>query len=122
MKTILFTGGIGVLGGCGAVARYWVHNAIVRADPRDFPLGTFVVNVSGSLLLGLLIGAKAGHDLRLLLGTGLLGAFTTFSTWMFETERMTADGAVRGATTNVVVSLGLGFAAVALGIELGGML
>lgn len=122
MRTILLTGGIGALGGCGAVARYWVHNAIVRADPRDFPLGTFVVNASGALLLGLLIGVKAGHDLRLLLGAGLLGAFTTFSTWMFETERMTADGAVRGAATNVIVSLGAGFAAVALGIELGGML
>lgn len=121
MRTVLLTGGIGALGGFGAVARYWVHNAIVRADPRDFPLGTFIVNVLGAFLLGLLVGAKVGHDVRLLVGTGLLGAFTTFSTWMFETERMTVDGAARGAATNVVVSLAIGFAAVSLGIELGGL-
>lgn len=121
MRTVLLTGGIGVLGGFGAVARYWVHNAIVRADPRDFPLGTFIVNFLGSFLLGVLVGANAGHDLLLLVGTGLLGAFTTFSTWMFESERMAADGATRGAITNIALSLTAGLVAVIVGIELGSL-
>lgn len=118
MRSVLLTGGIGLLGGLGAVARYWVHNAIVRADPRDFPLGTFIVNFLGSFLLGVLVGANAGHDLLLLLGTGLLGAFTTFSTWIFETERMAADGARRGAVTNIALSLVAGLLALTIGLEL----
>lgn len=121
MRTVLLTGGIGALGGFGAVARYWVHNAIVRVDPRDFPLGTFIVNFLGAFLLGVLAGAQAGHDLLLLLGTGLFGAFTTFSTWMFETERMTVDGATRGAVTNVAISVVAGLIAVIVGIEIGSL-
>ncbi len=119
MSTVFLSFGIGALGGAGAVGRFWIHNRVVQADPRDFPLGTFIVNIVGSLALGLLIGAGATHDLRLLAGTGLLGAFTTFSTWMFETERLVADGALRSAMTNIVVSLGLGLAAFSVGFVLG---
>lgn len=122
MNSILLALGIGVLGGCGATARFWLHSLVVRADPLDFPLGTFLVNVIGSFLLGVLVGAGAGHDLQLLLAVGLLGAFTTFSTWMFETERLVADGFARGAAVNVLISVVIGFAAVAAGVVLGGAL
>lgn len=118
MSTLFLSLGIGAVGGAGAVGRFWVHNRVVEADPRDFPLATFIVNVTGSLALGLLYGAGATHDLRLLLGTGLLGAFTTFSTWMFETERLVADGALRSAFINVIVSLILGLTAFAAGFAL----
>lgn len=111
--------GVGLLGGIGAVARYWIHSSIVRSDPREFPLGTFVVNVLGSFFVGVLFGVGVGHDMHLLLATSLLGAFTTFSTWMFETERMAVDGAVRGAATNVAVSLVVGFGAVVAGVAVG---
>ncbi|MGB1582590.1 MAG: fluoride efflux transporter CrcB [Solirubrobacterales bacterium] len=121
MSTVLLSLGLGALGGAGAVGRFWVHNRVVQADPRDFPLGTFIVNAVGSLVLGLLYGVGAAHDLRLLVGTGLLGAFTTFSTWMFETERLVADGALRSALTNIVVSLGLGLAAFSVGFAVGNM-
>lgn len=121
MNGVVVALGVGVLGGVGAVGRYWVHSTVVRSDPSEFPLGTFVVNVAGSFGVGLLFGVGVGHDAHLLLATGLLGAFTTFSTWMFETERMAVDGAVRGAVTNVAVSLLFGYAAVAAGVALGRM-
>lgn len=114
--------GVGLMGGVGAVLRYWIHSSIVHGDPSEFPLGTFIVNVLGSFFVGLLFGIGVGEDAHLLLATGLLGAFTTFSTWMFETERMAVDGAVRGAATNVAVSLVLGFAAVAAGVAVGQLL
>lgn len=119
MNGVLLALGVGVLGGVGAVGRYWIHSSVVRSDPREFPLGTFIVNVLGSFGVGLLFGIGVGHDSHLLLATGLLGAFTTFSTWMFETERMVVDGAVRGAATNVAISLVVGFGAVATGVAVG---
>lgn len=122
MNSVPLTIGVALLGGLGAVARYVVHSAIVRADPTEFPLATFAVNVSGSFALGVLAGAGAGHDASLLAGTAVLGAFTTFSTWMWETERMVADGESRGAVAGVVTSLLLGLGAVALGIPVGRLL
>ncbi|MFY9488287.1 MAG: fluoride efflux transporter CrcB [Solirubrobacterales bacterium] len=118
--SVLVWAGVALLGGLGAVARFAIHARVVRSHPLEFPLATFIVNITGSLTLGLLIGSGAGHDLRLLAGTGLLGAFTTFSTWMFETERMIDDGGAAAAVRGVVTSLVCGFAAVALGVWLGG--
>ncbi len=119
MNWALPTVGLALLGGLGAVARYVVHSSIVRVDPTEFPLATFAVNVGGSFLLGLLMGAGAGDDARKLAGTAVLGAFTTFSTWMWETERMVADGERRGAVTGVVTSLLIGLGAAALGVAIG---
>ncbi|MCM3790408.1 CrcB family protein [Domibacillus indicus] len=69
----------------GAIARFWLSS---RFNSTAFPFGTLGVNVLGALLLGLLIGSGAGGSARLLFGTGFLGAFTTFSTWLFEAEQM----------------------------------
>ncbi|MBI4898195.1 MAG: fluoride efflux transporter CrcB [Actinobacteria bacterium] len=110
---------LALLGGLGAVARYVVHSAVVRVDPTEFPLATFAVNVVGSLLLGVLVGVGAGDDARKLAGTAVLGAFTTFSTWMWETERLVADGERRGAATGVLTSLLIGLGAAALGVAIG---
>lgn len=120
MNSALLTVGVALLGGVGAVARYVAHSAIVRVDPTEFPLATFAVNIVGSLMLGVLAGAGASHDARLLAGTAVLGSFTTFSTWMWETERMVADGERRGAVTGVITSLLVGLGAVALGVAIGG--
>jgi CrcB protein len=119
VTTALLTIGIALLGGVGAVLRYVIHGVIVRVNPDDFPLGTFIVNIAGSFALGLLVGAGAGHDARLLAGTALLGAFTTFSTWLFETERLASDGYAATAVVNIVISLALGVGAVALGVVVG---
>lgn len=120
MNSALLTMGVALLGGAGAVARYVAHSAVVRMDPTEFPLATFAVNVVGSLLLGVLVGVGASHDSRLLAGTAVLGAFTTFSTWMWETERMVAGGERRGAATGVIISLLVGLGAVAAGVAIGG--
>lgn len=119
MSAVLLWIGVALIGGCGAVSRFAIHRNIVLKQPSDFPRGTFIVNVFGSLALGLLFGAGAGHDARLIAGTAFLGAFTTFSTWMFETERLTTDGYPRAAVINIALSVGVGLLAVTIGVALG---
>jgi CrcB protein len=107
----------------GAPSRYLLDRAISgRAEPGR-PWGTFVINVSGSLLLGLLTGLTlTGHLSEIgkaLLGTGFCGAYTTFSTFSFETVRLVEDGRVFDAAGNVVISVALGLAAAAAGLAIG---
>jgi CrcB protein len=83
-----------------------------------FPLGTLAVNVSGAFALGVLHGAGVGGDALTLTGTALLGSYTTFSTWMLESERLGEDGEPLLLWANVVVSLFAGLAAFALGAAL----
>ena len=104
--------GVALLGGAGACARFLLDGAIAA---RAFPLGTLVVNLSGALALGLLVGAGVGGDAYLLAGTATLGAYTTFSTWMFETQRAVEDGRPRVAWVNVAAGIVLGLGAAALG-------
>jgi CrcB protein len=80
------------------------------------------VNVSGAFLLGLLVGASVDGDARLLLGAGAIGSYTTFSTWMVETQRIEEAGKRLIAATNIVLSITLGLAAAALGHAIGTML
>jgi fluoride exporter len=94
---------VAVLGGCGAVARYVVDVLVGRWARSRFPFGTFVVNVAGSFALGVVVGAEAGSDIQLYAGSGFVGAFTTFSTWMLETERLVDDGRSDLAIANVAV-------------------
>ena len=102
---------IGLVGGLGAVTRFLVTGAIDARIARDWPFGTLVVNVSGALVLGALAGAGIGSDAYLVVGTGFLGAYTTFSTWMVDSYRLARGAAV----ANIVVSLALGLAAAAIG-------
>jgi CrcB protein len=110
---------IGLLGGLGSVARFAVHRGITRADPSEFPFGTFIVNVLGAFAIGVLFGADANHDLTLIAGVGFLGGFTTFSTWMFESERLTVDGYPVTAARNIAFSTAVGFLGVVAGVALG---
>jgi CrcB protein len=113
---------VGVGGFLGANARYvmakWVGNLI---DAR-FPLGTFLINVGGSFLLGVLGGLVSerlvphGDHLRLALGVGFLGAFTTFSTFEYESHALFEDGLWLTALTNIFLSLFLGLLAVRAGL------
>ena len=106
---------VGVLGGLGAIARYLVASAVDRRAASAFPAGILVVNLSGTLLAGLVAGIALAHDADLLLAGGLLGAYTTFSTWMLDSERLARGGRTAFAATNILVSLALGLAAVWLG-------
>ena len=111
--------GVVLIGGAGSVVRFLADGMVSSAAGRDFPFGTMVVNVSGAVILGLLTGLALGHDQALLAGTAAVGSYTTFSTWMLETQRLTEERQHRKAVANVVVSLVLGVAAAALGRLIG---
>jgi CrcB protein len=111
-----------VLSGVGAVARFAVDGAVTAHRGGDFPLGTLVVNLSGAFLLGFLVGVDARPGLLLLAGIATLGSYTTFSTWMLESQRLGEDGERALLMANVAVSLAAGLAMVALGRAAGGLL
>lgn len=111
-----------LLGGAGAVARFRIDGAISARREGAFPLGTFTINIAGAFVLGLLTGASVTGTWLFVVGTGFLGAFTTFSTWMFETERLVEDGEANVAVANLVLSVAAGLAAAGAGWAIGALL
>jgi CrcB protein len=120
--TVLVVAGVGLLGGAGAVARFLLDGAVASRAASAFPFGTLAVNLTGAFALGVLHGAGVGGDGLRLAGTGLIGAYTTFSTWALESQRLGEDGRLRLGVANVLVSLVLGLACVWLGDRLGATL
>ncbi|HEY2571438.1 MAG TPA: fluoride efflux transporter CrcB [Solirubrobacteraceae bacterium] len=114
--------GVALLGGLGSVARFFVVWLVASRTAGNLPLGVLAVNASGSLLLGLLVGLTAGASLLVLAGSATLGSYTTFSTWMLETQRLAEDARWRAAVANVLISLLLGIAAIVLGRAIGAQL
>jgi CrcB protein len=112
---------VAALGGFAAIARFLVDGAVESRRLGEFPWGTLVVNLSGTVLLGLLVGLGASHRTLLLLGTATLGSYTTFSTWMLESHRPAQDGEPRLAWLNLVIGLAAGFGAIVLGRAVGGL-
>jgi CrcB protein len=106
----------------GAPARYLLDGWVQDHTSGAFPWGTFVVNISGCLVLGIITGLALYHGLpattKTIIGTGGLGAYTTFSTFTFETVRLAEEGALDEAALNVAASLLIGLAAALLGIGL----
>lgn len=107
----------------GAPSRYLLDRAVQARHDSLLPWGTMLVNVVGSLVLGVLVGASTGHDVpdavTLTLGTGFCGALTTYSTFGYETFRLVEDGARLSAALNVALSLVVGVGAAALGYAAG---
>lgn len=103
----------------GSPSRWLLDQSISSRDARSFPLGTWTVNVVGSLLLGVVLAAytfgPAPVELVALLGAGFCGGFTTFSTFGLETIRLVESGSTQQAALNVVGSLAAGLAAAAVG-------
>ncbi|MEV7801968.1 fluoride efflux transporter CrcB [Microbispora sp. NPDC088329] len=118
---LVFLGGV-----VGAPARYLADRLVQRLHDSVFPWGTLSVNLAGSLVLGLLLGARDGLGLPAetltLLGTGFCGALTTFSTFGFETVRLLEEGSVLEACLNALGSLVLGVLAAAAGFALAALL
>ena len=117
--TAVLWAGVAVLGGVGAVLRFLVDGAVSARLGRSFPYGTLIVNLSGALVLGLLTGLSLGHEESLLAGTAVVGSYTTFSTWMFETQRLGEDRQVPLLVANLGVSLVAGVLAAAAGRWIG---
>jgi CrcB protein len=115
--------GLVVAGGLGALLRYEVERGVRRRLGPSFPYGTLLINVTGSFLLGLLTGLAEHHGLNTglvtVLGTGLLGAYTTFSTFSVDTVGLAERGRGGAALANVGASLVLGLGAAALGLAAG---
>ncbi|MDQ6796436.1 MAG: fluoride efflux transporter CrcB [Actinomycetota bacterium] len=110
-------------GAVGAPARYLLDVAVAaRSGGRRFPLGTFIVNVSGAFVLGLVVGAALHHGLsataRAGLGTGFCGAYTTFSAFSCETVRLLEDGSLGAAALYVTASVAVGLVAASIGLAL----
>lgn len=111
---------IGIGGFIGAVARYMIAVWIGERWSHNFPLGTFIINITGSFLIGLLMVLFTERYLvnpqwRLFLVVGFLGAYTTFSTFEFETGALLKDSEWLFAMLNVVLSVVVGFIALKLG-------
>lgn len=115
--------GIALGGALGALARYGLDGVVSRRA-GGFPLGTFVINISGSFVIGFLFTLFADRFqapawFRSTLTIGFLGAYTTFSTWSLESYRLLESGSWAAAAANVLGSVAAGLAAVYLGTVLG---
>ena len=114
--------GVGVFGAAGAYARFAVAAAVTARRPGDFPWGTFVVNLTGGFALGVLTGAGITGAALFVLGTGFMGGYTTFSTWMVETQRLGEDAELGPAGSYLLGSMLAGLAATGAGWALAGAL
>jgi CrcB protein len=106
----------------GAALRYLVDQVVQHQHDQTFPWGTFTINVSGSLVLGFVTGLALHHGLppvaTTVIGVGLLGGYTTWSTYLWESIALAETGAVGEAALNIVGSLAAGFAAAGAGLAL----
>lgn len=114
---------VAVGGALGAVSRYAMTILVSRFWTRDFPLATILINISGSFILGFFATYATERSTidpmwRLLIATGFVGAYTTFSTFEYETQRLTESGAMLWGAVNVLTSVAAGFAAVQVGVLL----
>jgi len=110
-------------GGLGAAARYWLSGAVYNWLPSTFPYGNLVVNISGCLLIGILMAVMQGRflvdpSLRVFLVVGILGGFTTFSSFSYETIALAQDREYLRASANVIATVFGCLAATMLGERL----
>lgn len=113
---------VGLLGGVAAAARFVLDYEISLRNQGDFPLGILAVNLLGALAIGVVAGSTLGGETATIVTGGVIGSFTTFSTWVLDSQRLAAAGRAELAWLNIGLSVVAGFAAVALGQWLGGLL
>jgi len=110
---------VALAGGAGAIARLIVDGHILERTGGRLPWGTVVINITGAFALGLIAGIAPSHTVVLIAGTGFLGAYTTFSTWMLESLLLAENGRGRAAALNLTGQLVAGVALAALGFAVG---
>lgn len=115
---------VGLGGFAGAIARYAIDGWVTRLTQAEFPWGTLAINVSGSLLIGVLFAASVERatlpgDVRAPVMIGFVGAYTTFSTYVLESWRLVEDGSWMLGLANVFGSVALGLIAVVIGLVIG---
>jgi CrcB protein len=121
MKTLVNYLAVGGAGSLGAMFRYFVATVCARWFGTAFPIGTFVINISGSFFLGWLMQRyPVSNTTRLAIAVGFTGAYTTFSTLMYESSGLWSDGSEIKAVANLLGSLIVGLLAVRLGMALAG--
>ena len=121
--TLTLTGLVGLAGAVGALARYLLGRFIAERAGSQFPLGTLLINITGALLIGFLF-AFTGRKLimpalQLILATGFLGGYTTFSTMSWEGVRLARGGSTRNSLLYFGANFVLGLAAATLGLLVG---
>ena len=112
---------VAVGGALGAMLRYYLGGSVLSRTAAPFPTATFVINVTGSLILGFFLTLVTGRinispHWRLAVAVGFVGAYTTFSTFEYETAKLIEEGAMLQAFLNVILSFTVGFAAIWIGI------
>ena len=112
---------VGAGGALGSLARYLLGKKISAKSYSKLPFGTFIINVSGAVLLGLVINIRISGNLYLLFADGFLGAYTTFSTFMYESFHLFKDNKLN-STAYIISSLILGFTGFASGIAISNLL
>jgi fluoride exporter len=113
---------VALLGSAAALGRFAVYHLVTTRTSLGLLEGTFAVNISGSLALGLVTGLTLSGNALLLVGSATIGSYTTFSTWMLETQRLGEERRAVAALANVLLSVLLGIGAAALGRTLGSAL
>ena len=121
MEILLRYAAVAVGGALGAMLRYYLNGSLLARVCAPFPTATFVINVTGSFLLGLFLTLateriEVSPHLRIAFAAGFIGAYTTVSTFMYETAQLTEAGDYARALANVVLSCVIGFAGVWLGV------
>jgi fluoride exporter len=118
---------VGIGGFLGSVLRFWAGSFIGGRLGARFPYGTFVINVTGSFLVGMIVTVLAtkahwSPNWRYLIPIGFIGGYTTFSTFELETLRLAQDGQMLMAILNVTLSVAVGFVGVWAGMVAGGVI
>ena len=109
---------VGIGGAAGSLVRFGIGKIIAQRSGLDFPAGTFIINISGAVLLGLVTGFNPGRNSALLLADGFLGAYTTFSTFMYEGFNMFKENEKKNAFVYILCTLIFGIAGYTIGYAL----
>lgn len=110
---------VGIGGALGSLTRYQLGRALSPKSGTTFPVGTFLINITGAILLGYITGLDTDKNIYLLIGDGFLGAYTTFSTFMFEGFHLFKNKKMLNALTYISSSLFFGFLGFLLGYIIG---